>query len=80
MVSSSGSHDRHERRRQSAMVRGALSKLPAELREVLILRHVENNSFADIACRMGRSLETIKKLWRRGLVELRNQVLGDDRS
>lgn len=77
MLYSAGSHDRHESSGQAAIVREALSKLPTEMREMLILRHLENYSFTHIASRMGLPLETIKKLWRRGLVELRNQVLGD---
>lgn len=69
---------RLERHGNAVMVVDALSRLPSEMREVLILRHLEHHGFDDIARRMGLPLQAVKKLWRRGLVELRNQVFGDE--
>ena len=65
------------RREQSVSLANALSKLPEEYREVLILRHIEGLSFPDIGHRMNRSVDSVEKLWVRGLARLR-QVIGDE--
>jgi RNA polymerase sigma-70 factor (ECF subfamily) len=54
----------------------ALEKLPADYREVIILRHLEDLRFPEVAGRMGRTTEAVKKLWARALLRLRNS-LGD---
>jgi RNA polymerase sigma-70 factor (ECF subfamily) len=43
---------------------------------VLVLRHLEEQSFPEVARHMGRSLDSVKNLWARGLARLR-QILGD---
>jgi RNA polymerase sigma-70 factor (ECF subfamily) len=53
----------------------ALDSLPAHYREVIVLRHIEGRSCAEAAARMGRSVESIEKLWVRALARLRN-ILG----
>jgi RNA polymerase sigma-70 factor (ECF subfamily) len=63
------------RREQAVLLANALQRLPADYREVLILRHLEGLSFPDVATRMERSLDSVKKLWTRALARLR-QVLG----
>jgi RNA polymerase sigma-70 factor (ECF subfamily) len=67
---------RVEKREQAVVVANALASLPSVVRQVLILRHVENHTFPDIARRMDRPLENVKSLWRRGIIQLRNAVLG----
>ena len=62
------------RREQSVFLADALERLPDDYREVLILRHLEELPFPVIADRMGRSLDSVKKLWARGLACLRDQV------
>ena len=52
-----------------------LAQLPEDYREVLVLRHLEGLSFAEVSGRMGRSLDSVEKLWVRGLARLR-QVMG----
>ena len=54
----------------------ALQDLPPDYRDVLVLRHLEGLSFPDVAKRMGRSLDSVEKLWMRGLVKLR-QAFGE---
>ena len=63
---------RYEKREQAVIVADALSRLPDDFREVLILRHLESYSFPDIAKRMDRPLENVKSLWRRGVIRLRD--------
>ena len=50
-------------------------RLPEDYREVIILRHLQGLSFAEVSSRMKRSLDSVEKLWMRGLARLR-QVMG----
>jgi RNA polymerase sigma-70 factor (ECF subfamily) len=43
---------------------------------VLILRSLEGLSFSEVAAKMGRSLDSVEKLWVRALPKLR-QALGE---
>lgn len=63
------------RREQAVLLADALAVLPEDYREVLVLRHLEGLSFPEISRRMGRSLDSVQKLWVRGLSRLR-QVMG----
>jgi RNA polymerase sigma-70 factor (ECF subfamily) len=73
-----GSSPSHQavRREQAVQLADALNRLPDDYREVLILRHLEELSFPDVADRMGRSLDSVKNLWTRALVRLR-RTLGE---
>jgi RNA polymerase sigma-70 factor (ECF subfamily) len=73
--SSSPSHQA-ARREQAVLLAGALEQLPEDYREVLILRHLESLSFPEVARRMGRTVESVKKLWARALPRLRNELGG----
>lgn len=55
----------------------ALARLPADYREALVLRNLEELTFPEVAGRMGRSVDSVKKLWARGLAQLRG-LLQDD--
>ena len=48
----------------------ALERLPADYREVFVLRNLEHLPFERVAQRMGRSAGAVRKLWGRALVEL----------
>jgi RNA polymerase sigma-70 factor (ECF subfamily) len=63
------------RREQAVLLAEALDTLPEDYREVLVLRHLEGLTFPEVARRMGRSEDSVEKLWVRGLARLR-QVLG----
>jgi RNA polymerase sigma-70 factor, ECF subfamily len=60
------------RREQAVLLADALERLPPECREVIVLRHLEGLPFAEVARRMGRSLDVAKKLWPRALARLRD--------
>jgi RNA polymerase sigma-70 factor (ECF subfamily) len=62
---------RHELR---VMFANTLSRLPDEYREVIVLRHFEELPFAEVAARMNRSVDSVQKLWVRGLAQLRQLV------
>lgn len=59
------------RREQSVMLAEALGRLPADWRELLVLRHLEGLTFPEVATRMGRTIDSVKKLWPRALAGLR---------
>ena len=59
------------RRENAVLLAQALDRLPKDYREVLILRHLEECAFAEVAQRMGRTVESVKKLWARALPRLR---------
>ena len=65
-----------DRREQAVLLASALGQLPDDYREVIILRHLEGLKFAEVAARMGRSVDSVKNLWPRALVQLR-RILGD---
>ena len=76
LVAPEGSPSREAaHREQMVLVADALSQLPKDYREVLILRHLEGLSFPEVAKRMGRTLSSVDKLWVRALARLR-RVLG----
>lgn len=49
----------------------ALANLPADYREVIVLRNLEGLPFKMVAERMERSEDSVEKLWMRALVKLR---------
>lgn len=59
------------KREQGLLLADALARLPEDYREVIILRHLEELTFPDVATRMGRSLDGVQKLWVRALARLR---------
>ncbi len=59
------------RREQAVILADALEQLSDDYREVIVLRHLEGLSFPEVAGRMGRSLDSVNKLWMRALIKLR---------
>ena len=56
----------------------AMGQLPEHYRTVLRLRHSENLQFQEIADQMGRSLDSVQKIWVRALAQLRDLVKGEE--
>ncbi len=52
----------------------ALEGLPDDYRQVIVLRHVEGLPFTEIAKAMGRSVDSVEKLWVRGLAKLKTTM------
>ncbi len=67
--------ERASRREEAALVADALEQLPADYRDVLLLRHLKGLSFPEVASRMGRSVGSVQKLWMRALPCLK-EVIG----
>ncbi len=72
-ASSSPSH-KAARPEQAVLLAEALGVLPEDYREVIVLRHLEELSFPEVARRMGRSLDSVKNLWARAVVRLRGAL------
>jgi RNA polymerase sigma-70 factor (ECF subfamily) len=64
------------RRERAVLLADALEQLPPHYREVLLLRHFEGLALRDIAARMRRTEDSVKKLWARAVPRLR-RILGD---
>jgi len=64
------------RREQAVVLADMLGRLPEDYREAVILRQLEGLSFPQVARRMGRTVDSVKKLWARALAQLRDS-LGD---
>jgi RNA polymerase sigma-70 factor, ECF subfamily len=76
VAADSSPSQRAARREQAVLLANALQQLPEDYREVLILRHMEGLAFPEVARQMGRTLDSVKKLWTRGLVQLRRSLGG----
>ncbi|GAC1325942.1 MAG: sigma-70 family RNA polymerase sigma factor [Isosphaeraceae bacterium] len=66
-----------ERREEAVLLADALERLPADYREVFILRNLEQIPVEHVAERMGRSVNAVRKLWTRAMLELRRELGGD---
>ena len=64
------------RREQAVLLAEALRELSDDHREVIVLRHLEALSFPEVAARMGRSEDSVQKLWVRALANLRRSLGG----
>jgi RNA polymerase sigma-70 factor (ECF subfamily) len=56
----------------------ALERLPTDYRDVFILRNLEHVPIEEIAARMGRSVNAIRKLWTRAMLALRRELGSDE--
>ncbi|HEY3968023.1 MAG TPA: sigma-70 family RNA polymerase sigma factor [Planctomycetaceae bacterium] len=63
-----------ERSELQVMFADTLAKLPPDYREVIVLRHFEELPVGEVATRMNRSVDSVQKLWVRGLARLRQLV------
>ena len=62
---------RHE---QGVLLANALSRLPEDYREVIVLRNIEGLSHEEVAARMGRAAGAVRMLWLRALSRLRREL------
>jgi RNA polymerase sigma-70 factor (ECF subfamily) len=66
--------EEYAKREQAVMFADALSGLPDDYREVLVLRNLEGLPFQEVAQRMGRTVDSAEKLWLRAIDRLRKTV------
>jgi RNA polymerase sigma-70 factor (ECF subfamily) len=72
--------ERAIQRERAVLLADALKSLPPDYGEVIILRHLEGLPLAEVAERMGRSLDSVKKLWVRGIAKLREILVRPEAS
>lgn len=65
------------KREQAVLLADALEQLPPNYREVIILRHLEGLTFPQVAERMGKTQDSVDKLWLRALIRLRQVFRGN---
>lgn len=63
------------RQEQQVQLAAALERLPADYREVIVLRHLEDLSHEEVAKRMGRTPGAVRMLWLRALSALRGHIM-----
>jgi RNA polymerase sigma-70 factor (ECF subfamily) len=66
--------ERASRREETLQLAEAMERLPAGYRDVLLLRHFQGLAFADIAQRLGKSVDGVKHAWLRGLARLQRSL------
>jgi RNA polymerase sigma-70 factor (ECF subfamily) len=74
--SGSSPSEKADRREQAVLLADALAKLPDHYRQVIVLRHLEELTFPEVAERMGKSVGSVKNLWVRALTTLK-EFIGD---
>jgi RNA polymerase sigma-70 factor (ECF subfamily) len=52
----------------------AVQRLPDDYRQVVVWRQVENLSFEEMAARLGRSVDAVRKLWWRAIQQLQQEL------
>lgn len=76
MAGGSTPSEKAQQRETSVRLADALQRLPPHYREVLVLRHLQQLSFAEVAKRMNRSVDSVDKIWVRALACLRSAMRG----
>jgi RNA polymerase sigma-70 factor (ECF subfamily) len=62
---------RAARREEGLRLAEALERLPADYRDVLLLRHFQGLTFPEVARRLDKTLDSVKNVWLRSLARLR---------
>ena len=64
------------RREESLRLADALATLAPDYRDVIVMRHLQNLKFEEIAVRLGRSAGATRMLWTRALEKLHGEMKG----
>src|SRR3954464_7387786 len=62
------------RREDEVLLADTLAQMPADYRDVIVLRHIEGLSFEEVAARMDRSAGAVRMLWLRALKKMREAL------
>lgn len=62
------------RRERAVLLAEALSQLPEDYREIIVLRHLRSMQFSDIAEQTNRTIDSVKGIWRRAIAQLRTHL------
>ena len=69
-----------QNREQAVFVAQVLDELSVDYREVLVQRHFEGKSFAEIAQAMNKTIPSVKSIWTRAVTKLRIRLTQEDAS
>lgn len=64
-----------QKKELGGLVAMSLAQLPQDYQDVLMMRHLDGLTFPQIAQKMQRSVDSVEKLWLRGITKLRRQFL-----
>lgn len=77
LVASISTPSQHaSRKEQAVLLSQALDRLNQDYREAIVLHHLEGLEFDEVAKRMNRSIDSVRKLWVRALGKLRENLGG----
>lgn len=62
------------RREDELLLADSLAMMPADYRDVIVLRHIEGLPFEEVAARMDRSAGAVRMLWLRALKKMRETM------
>ncbi|MCA9259068.1 MAG: hypothetical protein KDA61_07705, partial [Planctomycetales bacterium] len=62
------------RRELGVVLADALAALPDDQRQVVTLRSLRGQAWAEVAAELGRSVSAVRRLWVQGLDELRTRL------
>jgi RNA polymerase sigma-70 factor, ECF subfamily len=65
------------RREDEILLADTLASMPADYRDVIVLRHIEGLPFEEVALRMDRSAGAVRMLWLRALKKMRESLNGE---
>jgi RNA polymerase sigma-70 factor (ECF subfamily) len=65
------------RREDEILLADTLATMPADYRDVIVLRHIEGLPFEEVATRMDRSAGAVRMLWLRALKKMRESLNGE---
>src|SRR3954470_16485149 len=65
------------RREDELLLADTLASMPADYRDVIVLRHIEGLPFEEVAARMDRSAGAVRMLWLRALKKMREALEGE---
>lgn len=75
-ISQTSPSQRVARHEQAVLLANAVERLPDDYREVIVLRNLRRLRFKEVAEQMGRSVDSVHKLWARALTRLRLELEG----
>ena len=65
------------KRERAVLLADALAQLSEEHRNVIVLRHLKAYRFSEVAEELGKSVDSVKSVWRRAIARLRT-LIGDE--
>ena len=76
--SASGSTPLAERSAKLAALQAAIERLPPAYRLAIEMRSFQKRPFAELAAKLDRSTEAVRRLWLRAVVRLREELSSKD--